>query len=411
MNTDYGWSSYDELPFDREKLSQARLDILGSRRVNSLPWRGQFSPELAEFLVDEFLDAGTVVDPFCGSGTTLVEAARLGHSSFGSEINPAAYLLSRVYELTGSTYSQRQALVSALARGAEKLESSGTAFQDIVYWANAADSSEEKYLRDAALLLAAGNDSTIKPGRLVKAASQVAALVRSFPEEVAEVSVTLGDARRLNVAEGSAAGLLTSPPYINVFNYHQNYRNIVEALGWGVLSSAKAEFGSNRKHRQNRFLTVIQYAQDIIQALQESVRVLRPGATAVWVVGRESRVRGVAMPNPLIVFEGAVEGCGLELVSKRERSFTSRYGQRVFEDIMVFRHPENQPSFLARDAAELGRKIGTNVLSSSLVDAGDAAAEVEAAMEGASKVFPSTDPEFTYPELDYPVNRELAPVT
>lgn len=400
MQTPFSWSDYDEFPFDRDRLLQSRLDIDGSRRVNSLPWRGQFSPELAELLIDEFIDSGTVVDPFCGSGTTLIEAARLGRSSIGSEINPAAYLLSRVYELVTLSPRERLVLISELEHEALRLESIGATFQDVAGWAKGAELLPGKYLRDAVFLLAAGNDSVVKPGRLKKATDQVSQLVMSFPDCDSTISVSLGDARQLAVADHSVEGALTSPPYINVFNYHQNYRNAVEALGWGVLSSARAEFGSNRKHRQNRFLTVIQYAQDIADALRESVRVLKPGGVAVWVVGRESRVRGVAMPNPLIVFEVATRGCGLTLLSKHERSFTSRYGQRVFEDILVFRHPERTVEGPANHLADVGREVGTSVLSSVLKKAGDAASEVEAAIENAGSVFPSIAPEFASPDSD-----------
>lgn len=42
--------------------------------------------------------------------------------------------------------------------------------------------------------------------------------------------------------------VLTSPPYINVYNYHQQYRASAEALGWDLLEVAKTEIGSNRKH-------------------------------------------------------------------------------------------------------------------------------------------------------------------
>jgi len=39
---------------------------------------------------------GLVLDPFCGSGTTLAEARRRGLSSVGIDINPIATLISRV---------------------------------------------------------------------------------------------------------------------------------------------------------------------------------------------------------------------------------------------------------------------------------------------------------------------------
>ena len=37
-----------------------------------------------------------VLDPFCGSGTTLLEAQKLGYESVGIDLNPIACLISRV---------------------------------------------------------------------------------------------------------------------------------------------------------------------------------------------------------------------------------------------------------------------------------------------------------------------------
>ena len=86
--------------------------------------------------------------------------------------------------------------------------------------------------------------------------------------------------------------VLTSPPYINVHNYHQQFRRSTEALDWDVLSFARSEIGSNRQNRANRFLTVIQYSLDMALALRELARVARPGARLILVLGRESFVRG-----------------------------------------------------------------------------------------------------------------------
>ena len=40
-------------------------------------------------------EGGTVLDPFCGSGTTLVEAQRLGFRSTGVDVNPISCLITR----------------------------------------------------------------------------------------------------------------------------------------------------------------------------------------------------------------------------------------------------------------------------------------------------------------------------
>ena len=50
----------------------------------------------AEILASLTADGLTVLDPFCGSGTVLLEAALRGHSAIGIDINPIARLISKV---------------------------------------------------------------------------------------------------------------------------------------------------------------------------------------------------------------------------------------------------------------------------------------------------------------------------
>jgi tRNA G10 N-methylase Trm11 len=57
----------------------------------------KFHPPVARHLVERFSEPGAVVlDPFCGSGTLLVEAAIAGRNSIGTDIDPVAVLASRV---------------------------------------------------------------------------------------------------------------------------------------------------------------------------------------------------------------------------------------------------------------------------------------------------------------------------
>ncbi len=62
-----------------------------------VPWIAGFSSSFVRGVLDSFLSGtGTVLDPFCGVGTTLVEAMQLGHRAIGFEINPYAALACRV---------------------------------------------------------------------------------------------------------------------------------------------------------------------------------------------------------------------------------------------------------------------------------------------------------------------------
>ena len=151
--------------------------------------------------------------------------------------------------------------------------------------------------------------------------------------------------------------MLTSPPYINVFNYHQQYRRSAEAIGWNLLKVARAEIGSNRKHRGNRFLTIIQYCLDMTQALQEISRVCCDGTRVVVVVGRESNVRKTPFYNGNILANIAVRSLGWSFLLRQERQFMNRFGDTIWEDILHFStrrsreeiYQETQPREIARE--------------------------------------------------------------
>lgn len=59
-------------------------------------YRGKFNPQVAHALLNVFgaVPGDKVLDPFCGSGTTLLEAAHLGISGCGFDMNPLAVLIA-----------------------------------------------------------------------------------------------------------------------------------------------------------------------------------------------------------------------------------------------------------------------------------------------------------------------------
>jgi DNA modification methylase len=60
---------------------------------------GKFIPHVPRWAIGTYLGSTTgkvVLDPFCGSGTSLVEAHLSGHMAFGLDIDPLARLISKV---------------------------------------------------------------------------------------------------------------------------------------------------------------------------------------------------------------------------------------------------------------------------------------------------------------------------
>lgn len=82
-------------------------------------YKGKFNPQIAKVLLNIFgvQEGQWVLDPFCGSGTSLVEAAHLGINGFGTDINPLAVYLAnaKVLALSVPARQLEQASKQALA--------------------------------------------------------------------------------------------------------------------------------------------------------------------------------------------------------------------------------------------------------------------------------------------------------
>ena len=77
----------------RERDLPERLRTKHVHRLH--PYMGKFIPQLVEIFLRKF-QPRLVYDPFCGSGTTLVEANALGIDSIGADISIFNVLLSKV---------------------------------------------------------------------------------------------------------------------------------------------------------------------------------------------------------------------------------------------------------------------------------------------------------------------------
>ena len=61
------------------------------------PYPAKYIPQIPNLIIEEFTnERHTVLDPFAGCGTTLLEAKLLGRKSIGVDLNPIGVLVSRV---------------------------------------------------------------------------------------------------------------------------------------------------------------------------------------------------------------------------------------------------------------------------------------------------------------------------
>lgn len=367
---------------------RGELDLRNRERTSLFPWRGQFSPDLVRLLLRAH-EPGRVLDPFMGSGTVLYEAARAGWDSAGSEINPAAFLFARLAEVAVLPELERRHCLRSVEQwlcDSFGLESSEPVGGDLL--GDAPHDSHTRQLLEASFLLACGNKSECTHIDLLREFSNVRVALEGVKGAGAEALAVPADARYLPFEAGSFDLTITSPPYINVFNYHQQFRTAVEALGYSPLRIATSEIGANRKHRQNRFMTVIQYCLDMSLALDEIARLLKKSGTLVLVIGRESRVRGLAIDNGALIYSLLAQRDDLMVTNRDERKFTSRFGGLIFEDLLFVRRTGSD-----HVAGDLGsaREVGSYALKLVRADAdeADVRQDLEQAIITAPKIAPS----------------------
>ena len=244
----------ENMPCDRDSISQESLDLANKFRTSLLPWRGQFSPELIEIFLNAYSEATDVVfDPFVGSGTTLFEAARKGLRGYGAEINPAAVEMSKTAQFAPLTLEERRAIIRDTEKRVKKYMR--PLMQDLFSDLDQEPDTTLEFIDNPLLALIQEVADNIYSYNIVantlirymsykeprsatdfmRALREHARVIESIPHTLNEYEVFHVDARSVPLSEGFVDIIITSPPYINVFNYHQNNRQAMEALGWNIL--------------------------------------------------------------------------------------------------------------------------------------------------------------------------------
>ncbi len=306
------------------ELSWSERDLpqrLRTKHVHRLhPYLGKFVPQLAETLLRRSLAAGAVVyDPFAGSGTTLVEANALGIHAIGADVSAFNCLLMRVKVASHDLVALGRDLDRALAAppadppGSDWLSRwyAPAALRDLAGFCTAIPGSAEaeavavvasRAARSARLAAHHDLDMPRVPVRepyachkhrrtcrpveradhfLRRYATDTVRRLAQFDEvrTAADVAVMHADARTVELPE-RIDGIVTSPPYPGLIDYHEQHRYAYELLGLDdrrELELGAAASGTARS-------AIDAYCEGIAETLARTRPSLAPDASAAIVV-------------------------------------------------------------------------------------------------------------------------------
>jgi len=360
IDLDLSWSERD-LP-ERER----------TKHVHRLhPYLGKFIPQLVEILLGRyFTPRQHVLDPFAGSGTTLVQALESGLDATGADIAAFNVLLMEVKTRTYNLFTLEHELRDVCARiEAFEGKAAPAAPEYVREWYAPAAAAELLHFRSLIpdyehadvlrIVLARAARSARRTTHfdldfprepqvgpywchkhkrecrpveraehfLRRYALDTLARVKAFAQVCArgrEATVHHGDVRELRWG-GLFDGIVTSPPYPGLIDYHEQHRYAYELLGLDDRRGdelGRAERGTSRA-------ALAEYIDGIAAALANARESLRLGAPVVIVVNDRRDL-----------YPEILERAGLTLETRYRRHVNRRTGRRAgefYEDILVAR--------------------------------------------------------------------------
>jgi hypothetical protein len=360
---------YATLDLELSWSENALPEHVRTKHVHRLhPYHGKFIPQLVEVLLDRYFVRGAhVLDPFAGSGTTLVQALESGLDATGVELAAFNCLLTRVktarydVDALGAELREVCARLGSLPPKRRRM----TAYVREWYAPQAAaelqafcDLTREYEHRDVLRVILSraarsarraahfdleaprepqtGEYWCHKHRRICKPVESALGFLRRYTlDTLARIEafgqvrdaernaqVLHADARSVDY-RGMFDGVVTSPPYPGLIDYHEQHRYAYELLGFGDrrgLELGSAEAGTSRTALET-------YSGGVAQALANAVSALVPDAPVLVVVNDRRSL-----------YPEILDRAGLRLEERLRRHVNRRTGRRAgeyFEDILV----------------------------------------------------------------------------
>jgi hypothetical protein len=380
----------------RYGLGRVNWDFPDSRAssstIHALHWfPGNFIPQIPSFLIQILSEPGGVVlDPFCGSGTTGVEALLLGRIPFQSDVCSASVQVARG-KMASFHPNARAAIANALrsllleialprsvsskmpdvdARLRDWFHPS-TLDQLLLIWGSFVETAAdcirpvfEMLFSDTLFACASSKGALTRTGGArrhhwgwvadnVRLSDPVphdalfyfrerllrmhATLPQPQPASIELLTARKADARNLQMPGGSVDLIVTSPPYLGMIDYTTASRLMYYWMGWRLEEEKRQEIGA--RWARNRLSAVGEYTSDFASVAAQFAHVLKPAGYCAVVVGTSRK-----HPLGIQVVAESLERHFKPVIppiarSQSRRRVADRTGSAGSEYIYVFQKP------------------------------------------------------------------------
>ncbi len=357
-----------------------------TKHVHGLhPYLGKYIPQLVEIFLRKFFTPGqAVLDPFVGSGTTLVQANELGINAIGYDISAFNVLLCQVKtgaynlkkmafeanDILGKTKTATQPQRTGQLRlfeGTLNITATGNKYlqnwyapqtlTELLTYRQFIESGDYTYKNLLKVILTRSARSArltthfdldfpkqpqtepywcYKHSRTCEPVQEAFKFLNRYTKDTirrieqfapvrtdALVAVHHADSRAADIAP--IDGIITSPPYVGLIDYHEQHAYAYHLLGLNDNRHREigpAASGSSKKARA-------QYQEDVAQVLRNASKNLPSGAPIIVVAGDRHNL-----------YPAIREMAGLDEETILKRHVNRRTGRRsgeFYESIFIWR--------------------------------------------------------------------------
>ncbi|MCX8158598.1 MAG: site-specific DNA-methyltransferase [Candidatus Diapherotrites archaeon] len=300
---------------EEPSLERAVTFILNKSKpiYNWFYFKEGFSKELVDYCIDRYDLHGTILDPFCGSGTTLLVAKERKMNAIGIDISPLACFVSKVktrnYDI-GELKKEFEKIRQLKPTPKEEIRKKwlkeyfyGKTLGNIYFYKEKFEELENEVIKNFFML--ALIDSTDKVANAIKQGAslrkikkppipiksilinKIKRMIRDLEKsnetilDGIEPKIINGDARIINIEENSIDAVITSPPYLNKIEYTKVYKIELAIFFDHQETSLRSFIGDEAKEIKEGRTIAEAYFKDMRMSLEKIYLGLREGGKVI----------------------------------------------------------------------------------------------------------------------------------